>query len=797
MKYSQQTLLNNSEKPNRLSSLALRLTVWFLILSILPLVVMMVFIQGNISNQLRQTEIDMEQRRNKEIAASISQQNQIENILPILRASSSPDKTFYAINNGGEIIFHPDVSKIGQQVRFPNDSDYLNRVNSSIDGYFITSAPQIIISYTPIPHLNLFLISENRKPAIISSINKLETKSITQLGVSLFLISVLAGLIIWFVVGKPIQELTQVALKISEGDLSQTVNLESMNDELLVLGNVFNHMTERLKETIIGLENNLNQLQETQIALKSSETRYRTIFETASVCLWEEDYTEFFKRIQQLRDKGITNFREYFDQNPDFLVKAFACIKILDVNQQTIKLYEAESKEELLGSLDKIYTPELLEVFKEEAIAISHGADYFESEIPNLTLKGNKIQTLMRITLPDTGSDQRLMLVSIMDITDQKQNSLRIQKQVEHLSALRQIDLAITSHLDLRSIINLLLSQIRRQLKVDAVNVLKFNPHLNYLHHISSTGFRTKALQNTRLRLGDGFSGRAALERKPLFIQDLSEQTNPFDHAPYFFQEDFISYYGIPLIAKGEIKGVLEIFNRTPLSIDGEWEEFIKDLATQGALAIDAASLWDEQQRITEELKIAYDSTLKGWSFALELHDYETFGHSDRVTDRTIRLAQKMGIRQDQLIHIRRGAILHDIGKMGVPERILNKQEKLSEADWKTIREHPLYARRLLEPIDFLKEAADIPYYHHEWWNGGGYPEGLVKEQIPLAARIFAIIDVWDALSYPRPYRDAWPKEKVYQYIKDLSGIQFDPQVVTTFFELLAEEEQENIPTQG
>jgi HD-GYP domain-containing protein (c-di-GMP phosphodiesterase class II) len=210
-------------------------------------------------------------------------------------------------------------------------------------------------------------------------------------------------------------------------------------------------------------------------------------------------------------------------------------------------------------------------------------------------------------------------------------------------------------------------------------------------------------------------------------------------------------------------------------------------------LAIDAASLWEEQQRINEELKIAYDSTLKGWSFALELHDYETFGHSDRVTDRTVRLAQKMGVRQDQLIHIRRGSILHDIGKMGVPESILNKKEKLSESDWKIIREHPLYARRLLEPIDFLKEAVDIPYYHHEWWNGGGYPEGLMKEQIPLAARIFAVIDVWDALSYPRPYRDAWPKEKVYQYIKDLSGIQFDPQVVSAFLEMLTEEEQERI----
>jgi putative two-component system response regulator len=189
-------------------------------------------------------------------------------------------------------------------------------------------------------------------------------------------------------------------------------------------------------------------------------------------------------------------------------------------------------------------------------------------------------------------------------------------------------------------------------------------------------------------------------------------------------------------------------------------------------------------QRANQELAQAYDDTLKGWSLALELRDNETQGHSERVTQRTLQLARIMGVANDDLIHVRRGALLHDIGKMGIPDSILHKPGPLTEDEWKIMRKHPIYAYDLLFPIAYLRPALDIPYCHHEHWDGSGYPRGLKAETIPQAARIFAVVDVWDALCSKRPYRDPWPIEQVTSYIREKREILFDPQVVDVFLNL-------------
>ena len=185
------------------------------------------------------------------------------------------------------------------------------------------------------------------------------------------------------------------------------------------------------------------------------------------------------------------------------------------------------------------------------------------------------------------------------------------------------------------------------------------------------------------------------------------------------------------------------------------------------------------------ELALAYDATIAGWSRALEIRDMETEGHSRRVVDLANQLAQKMGMSERELIHIRRGAMLHDIGKMGIPDRILQKPGPLTEEEWQVMRKHPLYAFEWLSPIDYLRPALDIPYCHHEKWNGKGYPRGLKEQEIPLSARIFTVIDVWDALSSNRPYRDAWPKNKIINYIQKQSGIHFDPEIVEEFIKII------------
>jgi putative nucleotidyltransferase with HDIG domain len=210
-------------------------------------------------------------------------------------------------------------------------------------------------------------------------------------------------------------------------------------------------------------------------------------------------------------------------------------------------------------------------------------------------------------------------------------------------------------------------------------------------------------------------------------------------------------------------------------------------LGGQAAIAIENSMLFQDLQRSNFELAIAYDATIEGWSRALDLRDRETEGHTQRVTDMTLKLARKMGLSEARLILIKRGALLHDIGKMGVPDYILHKPEQLSEEELSIMRKHPQLAYDMLEPIAYLKYALHIPYCHHEKWDGSGYPRGLAGTQIPLEARLFAIVDVWDAITTDRPYRKRWPRKKALQYIRAESGKHFDPKLVEVFLEEMEE----------
>jgi HD-GYP domain-containing protein (c-di-GMP phosphodiesterase class II) len=251
-----------------------------------------------------------------------------------------------------------------------------------------------------------------------------------------------------------------------------------------------------------------------------------------------------------------------------------------------------------------------------------------------------------------------------------------------------------------------------------------------------------------------------------------------------------VTYIGIPLIVKGQIKGVFEVFHRSPLSPTPDWMEFLHTLAGQAAIAIDSSQLFENLQRSNQELLQAYDTTLEGWARALELRDRETEGHTRRVTELTIRLARYIGVSESEMVNIYRGVLLHDIGKMGVPDHILKKKGKLTEEEWAEMRQHPVYAYNLLSPIAFLRDVLDIPYSHHEHWDGGGYPRGLKGEQIPLAARIFSVIDNWDALLSNRPYRQAWPREKVIDYLRETAGTILDPRIVEIFLTMIEEEDR-------
>jgi putative nucleotidyltransferase with HDIG domain len=356
-------------------------------------------------------------------------------------------------------------------------------------------------------------------------------------------------------------------------------------------------------------------------------------------------------------------------------------------------------------------------------------------------------------------------------------------KQLERLAALRSIDLAISSVFDLQITLTILINEVIKQLNVDAASVLLIQAGSGRLEYVAGQGFYTRKIEATNQRIGEGNASRAVIERHIIVVPDLVSQNGKFVRAQLLAEEGFVSYYAVPLITKGEVKGVLEIFNRSRLTPDREWLDFLETLGGQTAIAIENSILFQDLQRSNFELALAYEATIEGWSRALDLRDRETEGHTQRVTDLTLKLARKMGLSDDRLTLIRRGALLHDIGKMGIPDYILLKPEELTEQEQQIMRQHPQLAYDMLEPIAYLRDALNIPYCHHEKWDGTGYPRGLAGTHIPLEARLFAIVDVWDALTTDRPYRKGWSTKKALKYIREESGKHFDPKMVEIFLQ--------------
>ena len=385
-----------------------------------------------------------------------------------------------------------------------------------------------------------------------------------------------------------------------------------------------------------------------------------------------------------------------------------------------------------------------------------------------------------------------MILGNTCAVTEYDHAEGQVDLQLRRLGALREIDQAIASNSSLIVTLDLFLAKVMAQLHVDAADVLLINQQTKTLDYAAGRGFCSSAITQARFALGEGIPGRAALEGRIVEIHDTPENRGAVSASSQaLVNEGFVAQYALPLVAKGQVKGVLEVFHRAPLNPDSSWLDFMEILAGQAAIAIDNAEMFDHLQRSHTELTLAYDTTLEGWSRALDLRDKETRGHSQRVAAMTVRLARAMGIDEAEIVHIRRGALLHDIGKMGIPDLILLKPGPLTDAEWEIMREHPNYAHTLLSPIPYLGPALDIPRYHHEKWDGSGYPFGLRGEEIPLSARIFAVVDVHDALRSDHPYRMAWSEDQVITYIGSMRGIHFDPRALDAFLKLQSEDSRD------
>jgi PAS domain S-box-containing protein len=375
---------------------------------------------------------------------------------------------------------------------------------------------------------------------------------------------------------------------------------------------------------------------------------------------------------------------------------------------------------------------------------------------------------------------QTLLAEIIANALARRETEARLQQQMQNMAALHTIDQTITRKTEMEPVLRVLLEQVTGQLRVDAADILLYDAQSDTLAFGEGVGFRKGTPTSYSLHL-----------MQPQVLSVVRERCTYSMPVPQtwrllWYDEGFVSYVAVPLIARGVVNGMLELYHREPVPEQPEWLHFLNMLAEQAAIAVDNMTMFTVLQRSNQELKDAYDTTLEGWAQALELRDQETEGHSRRVLWLAVRLARDMGITGEDLVHMRRGAMLHDIGKMGIPDSILQKTGPLTEEEWDKMRQHPVLAYELLSTIPFLKPALDVPHYHHERWDGSGYPSGLKGEEIPLAARVFAVVDVWDALRTRRRYREAWDEMRVRDYLRDQAGKHFDPQVVDVFLEMIA-----------
>lgn len=398
---------------------------------------------------------------------------------------------------------------------------------------------------------------------------------------------------------------------------------------------------------------------------------------------------------------------------------------------------------------------------------------------------------MMQVMVRLTGSGNPQVSSINLELTQLVRNLAQLNKdtrarfdvQRERMEALAGIGSVINSSLGLKRVLDEVM---------DALIVLMKAERGFLMLKDESGDFRVQIARDSKNHdlTEEVFSISKSIVRQVLDKSETVLTTNAKED-PRFEQQASVAAYQLlsilcaPLKVKDNLIGVIYVDNRAQKGIFTSDElELISTFANQAAVAIDNARLFESLQASNEELQEAYSATLEGWVRALDLRDRETEGHTKRVTVLTEKLARKMGLDEARLIHIQRGSLLHDIGKMAIPDGILLKPAALTPEERTLIQKHPVYAFEMLSPIRFLTPALDIPYCHHEKWDGSGYPRGLSGEAIPLAARIFAVIDVWDALVSDRPYRKGLKPADVKQRIREDAGSHFDPDVVEAFLEL-------------
>ena len=463
------------------------------------------------------------------------------------------------------------------------------------------------------------------------------------------------------------------------------------------------------------------------------------------------------------------------------------------------------SREELFarpGSFfDQVYPEDQLRVYQAQAMLIELGAP-FEQEYRVCLTNGSLRWIRARIFPVLEGKLQTSRYSGFAeDITERRQAEEQLRKSYtdlersfQRLSTLLNIDLAVTTHTDQANMAQAILSHVIGSGEIDAAVLfvpntsapgrLRNTGPLGLLRMAGLVGLPESVVDSSVLNWQMMLANQAYQTTEPYFLNDLRQDPHPGAQILHRMT-GFLTSAILPLLDHGQIKGVLQFLSRQMYPPDSDWKTFFQSLALQMAIGLDQVEMLESLKRSNRELALAYEETVKGWGQALELRDLETRGHTDRVSRLAHRLAETMGIREPDLTNIRLGALLHDVGKMAIPDALLLKPGPLNQEEWVIMRQHTSIAYKMLYNIAYLRPALDVVYAHHEKWDGTGYPRGLSRESIPLSARIFAVVDVWDALTSDRPYHLAWPQAQARAHITAQSGKHFDPRVVQAFLRLI------------
>ncbi len=447
------------------------------------------------------------------------------------------------------------------------------------------------------------------------------------------------------------------------------------------------------------------------------------------------------------------------------------------VNKAFTDLTGFTFNESLGKDLHILYSGEQDQKFYDEMLETIKSNQSWQGELINKRKDGSLYLEEMFITpvVNEKGSLTNYVAIK-QDITERRHR----QQELETIS---RVSAALRTTNNRTEICNVLVNQLSEILAAEGITIAWTDLKTGGSVYLAANG-QWETLTGKKLAKDKGLIGKVISSGEFYVNSDARND-------PKFPSKDLIKKINViassPLIVQGKTLGALSV-GRNTLFGDEELR-LLRSISDMAASALNRAELIEQLQRQTTDLEEAYDGTIAGWAKAMELRDKETQGHSERVTEMTLQVARELGLESSDLEQIRRGVLLHDIGKMGIPDHILLKPGSLTEDEWQIMRKHPQYAYDMLSAVPYLRSAIDIPYCHHERWDGKGYPRGLKADKIPLYARIFAVVDVWDALTSERPYRPAWTEADALKHIKNQAGKHFDPKVVKVFLRLLMEQE--------